>query len=98
PCVEPSGRSPTRYTQAIELGLAGETGNAWLLAACPVSAALLHRWVLREERWLRAAFGDDYDATLPTSHATCEPQAPSVVSASGPRLLHSRTPASRRTS
>ena len=47
---------------AIQLGLAGATRNAWMLAACPVSAALLHRWVLREERWLRATFGDEYDA------------------------------------
>jgi protein-S-isoprenylcysteine O-methyltransferase Ste14 len=27
-----------------------------------VSAALLHRWVLREERWLRERFGGEYDA------------------------------------
>lgn len=47
---------------AIELGLAGATRNAWMVAACPVSAALLHRWVLREERWLHDRFGDEYDA------------------------------------
>jgi protein-S-isoprenylcysteine O-methyltransferase Ste14 len=33
-----------------------------MLATCPVSAALLHRWVLREERWLHERFGDGYDA------------------------------------
>jgi protein-S-isoprenylcysteine O-methyltransferase Ste14 len=47
---------------AIHLGLAGATCNAWMLATCPVSAALLHRWVLREERWLRERFGGEYDA------------------------------------
>lgn len=47
---------------AIQLGLAGPTRNAWMLATCPVSAALLHRWVLREERSLRESFGDEYDA------------------------------------
>jgi protein-S-isoprenylcysteine O-methyltransferase Ste14 len=47
---------------AVHLGLAGATCNAWMLATCPVSAALLHRWVLREERWLRERFGEEYDA------------------------------------
>ena len=47
---------------AIQLGLAGVTRNAWMLAVSPVSAALLHRWVLREELWLQARFGDAYDA------------------------------------
>jgi protein-S-isoprenylcysteine O-methyltransferase Ste14 len=47
---------------AVHLGLAGATRNAWMLATCPVSAALLHRWVLREEGWLRERFGGEYDA------------------------------------
>ena len=47
---------------AVHLGLAGATRNGWMLATCPVSAALVHRWVLREEGWLRGRFGDDYDA------------------------------------
>lgn len=47
---------------AVHLGLAGVTRNAWMLATCPVSAALLHRWVLRKERWLRERFGGEYDA------------------------------------
>lgn len=46
---------------AVHLGLAGATRNGWMLATCPVSAALVHRWVLREERWLRERFGDGYD-------------------------------------
>lgn len=46
----------------VHLGLAGGTRNGWMLATCPVSAALVHRWVLREERWLRERFGDEYDA------------------------------------
>lgn len=46
----------------IHLGLAGATRNGWMLATCPVSAALVHRWVLREEHWLRERFGDEYDA------------------------------------
>ena len=46
----------------VHLGLAGATRNGWMLATCPVSAALVHRWVLREERWLRERFGDEYDA------------------------------------
>ena len=44
------------------LGLALATRNGWMLATCPVSAALLHRWVRREERWLHERFGDAYDA------------------------------------
>lgn len=47
---------------AIHLGLAGATRNGWMLATCPVSAALVHRWVLREERWLHERFGESYDA------------------------------------
>lgn len=47
---------------AVHLGLAAATRNAWMLASFPVSAALLHRWVLREERWLQERFGDEYDA------------------------------------
>ena len=44
------------------LGLAGATRNGWMLATCPVSAALVHRCVLREEHWLRERFGNEYDA------------------------------------
>ncbi|MDQ4053229.1 MAG: isoprenylcysteine carboxylmethyltransferase family protein [Actinomycetota bacterium] len=47
---------------AVHLGLAGATRNGWMLATCPVSAALVHRWVLREEGWLHERFGDEYDA------------------------------------
>jgi protein-S-isoprenylcysteine O-methyltransferase Ste14 len=47
---------------AAQLGLAGVTRNGWMLAVCPASAALLHRWVLREERFLRDRFGEVYDA------------------------------------
>ena len=47
---------------AVHLGLAGTTRNGWMLATCPVSAALVHSGVLREERWLRERFGDGYDA------------------------------------
>jgi protein-S-isoprenylcysteine O-methyltransferase Ste14 len=47
---------------AVHLGLAGATRNGWMLATCPVSAALVHRWVLREERWLHERFGDEYHA------------------------------------
>jgi protein-S-isoprenylcysteine O-methyltransferase Ste14 len=47
---------------AVHLGLAGATRNGWMLATCPMSAALVHRWVLREERWLHERFGDGYDA------------------------------------
>ncbi|WP_165820971.1 methyltransferase family protein [Nocardioides gansuensis] len=43
------------------LGLAGVTRNGWMLATCPVSAALVHRWVLKEERWLHERFGGEYD-------------------------------------
>jgi protein-S-isoprenylcysteine O-methyltransferase Ste14 len=47
---------------AAQLGLGGVARNGWGLVTCPVSAVLLHRWVLREERWLRERFGRDYDA------------------------------------
>ena len=46
---------------AAHLGLAGATRNGWMLATCPVSAALVHKWVLREEGWLHGWFGDEYD-------------------------------------
>jgi protein-S-isoprenylcysteine O-methyltransferase Ste14 len=46
----------------VHLGLAGATRNGWMLVTCPVSAALVHRWVLREEAWLRERFGDEYAA------------------------------------
>ena len=46
---------------AVHLGLAGATRNGWMMATCPVSAVLVHRWVLREERWLHGRFGDEYD-------------------------------------
>jgi protein-S-isoprenylcysteine O-methyltransferase Ste14 len=44
------------------LGLAAATRNGWMLATCPVSAALLHRWVPREERQLHELFGAEYGA------------------------------------
>jgi protein-S-isoprenylcysteine O-methyltransferase Ste14 len=47
---------------AMQLGLAGLTRNGWMVATCPVSAALLHRSVLGEERWLFDRFGAEYDA------------------------------------
>jgi protein-S-isoprenylcysteine O-methyltransferase Ste14 len=45
----------------VQLGLAGATRNVWILASYPVSAGVLHQSILREERWLRAKFGDEYD-------------------------------------
>jgi protein-S-isoprenylcysteine O-methyltransferase Ste14 len=48
----------------VQVGLAGATRNVWMLASCPMSAALLHQSVLREERWLRERFGDAYDAYM----------------------------------
>lgn len=47
---------------AAQIGLAGAARNAWMLATCPASAALLHRWVVREERFLHDRFGEAYDA------------------------------------
>lgn len=44
------------------LGLAAATRNGWMLATCPVSAVLVHRWVPREERQLHELFGAEYDA------------------------------------
>ena len=44
------------------LGLAAATRNGWMLATCPVSAALVHRWVPREEDLLHELFGAEYDA------------------------------------
>jgi protein-S-isoprenylcysteine O-methyltransferase Ste14 len=44
------------------LGLAAATRNGWMLATCPVSAALVHRWVPREEALLHELFGAEYDA------------------------------------
>ena len=46
----------------VQVGLAGATRNVWMIAACPVSAGLMHQTVLREERVLRLTFGDEYDA------------------------------------
>jgi protein-S-isoprenylcysteine O-methyltransferase Ste14 len=45
-----------------QAGLAGVGRNAWILAATPLSAVLLHRSVLHEERWLHARFGPQYDS------------------------------------
>ena len=51
PGVHGSPRNPIYLgCGAVHLGLAGATRNAWMLATWPVSAALLHRAVLREER------------------------------------------------
>jgi protein-S-isoprenylcysteine O-methyltransferase Ste14 len=44
-----------------QLGLAGASRNAWMLASSAVSAALLHRSILQEEPWLDRRFGPDYD-------------------------------------
>ncbi len=44
------------------LGLAAATRNGWMLATWPVSTALLHRWVPREEALLHELFGAEYDA------------------------------------
>lgn len=49
---------------AFHLGLAVATRHAWMLATWPVSAMLVHRWVLSEERWLHARFGAEYDTYL----------------------------------
>ena len=46
---------------AIHFGLAAVSCNGWMLATCPVSSALLHRWVVREERSLGGRFGMEYD-------------------------------------
>lgn len=46
----------------FHLGLAAATRNGWMLATFPVSAALVHREVLHEERWLHERFGEDFDA------------------------------------
>jgi protein-S-isoprenylcysteine O-methyltransferase Ste14 len=43
------------------LGLAAATRNGWMLATCPVSAVLVHRWVRREEAQLHGLFGAEYD-------------------------------------
>lgn len=51
-----------------QAGLAGVGRNAWILAATPLSAALLHRTAVREEQWLHMRFGaryDDYRAAVP---------------------------------
>lgn len=44
------------------LGLAAATRNGWMVVTCPVSAALVHRWVTREEDLLHDLFGAEYDA------------------------------------
>ena len=44
------------------LGLAAATRNGWMLVTCPASAALVHRWVPREEDLLHQLFGAEYDA------------------------------------
>ena len=53
---------------AVQLGLGGVFRNGWTLATGPASAVLLHRSVLREERWLAERFGavyDDYRSQVP---------------------------------
>lgn len=46
----------------VQLGVSGILRSTWMLASCVLSALLLHRTALREERWLRARFGAEYDA------------------------------------
>lgn len=46
----------------FQVGLAGATRNAWMLAISPVSAVLIHQAVLREERGLHERFGGQYYA------------------------------------
>jgi protein-S-isoprenylcysteine O-methyltransferase Ste14 len=46
----------------VHVGLAGVTRNVWMLASSAVSAALLHRSILCEERWLKERFGSAYAA------------------------------------
>ncbi|MGD8201526.1 methyltransferase family protein [Ornithinimicrobium sp. W1679] len=46
----------------VQVGLACVTRNAWMLAFSPVSAALLHQSILREEHVLHERFGVEYDS------------------------------------
>lgn len=60
--VHAHSRNPMYFGLTIlHVGLAGATRNAWMLASAPVSAALLHQDILREERWLQNRFGAEYD-------------------------------------
>jgi len=44
----------------IHLGLGLSARSSWVLATWPISVAVLHRAVLREERELEAAFGQEF--------------------------------------
>jgi protein-S-isoprenylcysteine O-methyltransferase Ste14 len=46
----------------IHLGVGLATRSTWVLAVWPLSFALLHRWVLREEQELQAQFGAEFTA------------------------------------
>jgi protein-S-isoprenylcysteine O-methyltransferase Ste14 len=51
----------------LHLGTALIIGSAWMAATLPPAAAWIHRQVLREERQLRDAFGEEFAsrATVP---------------------------------
>jgi protein-S-isoprenylcysteine O-methyltransferase Ste14 len=44
----------------LYLGAALVTRNAWMFASLPIVAGVIHRDVLREERTLEQAFGQEY--------------------------------------
>ena len=47
---------------AAHVGLAGLSGDGWMLLSWPASASLLHLEVLREETALAERFGEEYAA------------------------------------
>jgi protein-S-isoprenylcysteine O-methyltransferase Ste14 len=50
----------------LHLGATLTVGSAWVVATFPLSAAWLHRQVLQEERWLDAAFGEEFRRWMAT--------------------------------
>ena len=60
-----TGFPATRSTSAARRFISASPGRPATVGCWPparASAALVHRWVLREERWLRERFGDEYSA------------------------------------
>ena len=49
----------------LHLGTALIIGSAWMAATLPLAAAWIHRQVLREERQLRDAFGEEFASRAP---------------------------------
>jgi protein-S-isoprenylcysteine O-methyltransferase Ste14 len=48
------------WTAVLHVGAALATGSAWVVTTVPAAAGLVHREILREERELSEALGEEF--------------------------------------